>query len=243
MNTFEKRTRGYVAVPNSINDDDRLSFKALGILTYLLSRPDDWRPNYRQLMKTHTDGEVSVRAGLTELEEAGYYRRSRVQYPDGTWGWLTTVSETPSLGEPSLGNPGPDDPGSTNDGGTMTEEQREISDEISPRLPQIRKPNPIWDALEDAFGEPRTAPERSRRGKTVKELREVGASPEQVAYAVKRHRSLWPAMTVTERSIVAHWSELVHAKKQEAALPDAPIPEFYAKVLAQRAKTQTEEEL
>jgi len=234
MEGFQKRTRGYVALPNSVTEDHRLSFKALGVLTYLLSRPDDWRPNYMQLMSTHTDGEHSVRAALTELEEAGYYKREKVRHPDGTFGWLTTVFEvpgawnpgagesasveSPDLDSPVLGNPGLVPPGSTNDGEPMTENPREEEAYASPSpgLRSVRRPNPVWDSLNGHFGAPMTAPERARRGKTTKELVEVGATPEEIDAAVKRHKRIWPKVTCTERSIVAHWTELTKVDPVDA---------------------------
>lgn len=215
MSTFEKRTRGYLALPSTITNDGRLSFKALGILTYLLSRPDDWRPNYRQLEASHVDGEASVLSGLRELEEAGYYTRRKVRHPDGTFRWVTTVFESPCLGNPGMDDPALENPGSTNDSGRMTEDSGEEEAYASPS-PRKLMANPIWDALEGAFGPASTAPERRRRGLTTKELRQVGATPEQVEAAVKRHRRIWPKVTCTERSIVAHWTELTKVDPVDA---------------------------
>lgn len=38
----------------------------------------------------------------------------------------------------------------------------------------------LWDALTEHFGEPRTTSERGRRNKAVKELREAGATSEEI---------------------------------------------------------------
>jgi len=38
-----KVNRNFTVVPNEPVNDTRLSFEALGLLTYLLSRPDNWR--------------------------------------------------------------------------------------------------------------------------------------------------------------------------------------------------------
>ena len=39
----------FTVVPNEPVNDERLSFEALGLLTYLLSRPDHWTVNLEQL--------------------------------------------------------------------------------------------------------------------------------------------------------------------------------------------------
>jgi hypothetical protein len=38
-----KVNRHFTTVPNEPVNDEGLSFEALGLLTYLLSRPDDWQ--------------------------------------------------------------------------------------------------------------------------------------------------------------------------------------------------------
>lgn len=43
----------------------------------------------------------------------------------------------------------------------------------------------VWDALEKEFGAVRTKSERGRRNSAVKELREAGATPEEIAVAAE----------------------------------------------------------
>ncbi len=102
-----KRSR-YTTVDNGVVNDERLSFKALGMLLYLLSKPDHWNANYRHLMTTHTDGESSCRSALAELETVGYITREKVRTEDGTFRWELTVHEEvpPCGGFPGMDNPG-----------------------------------------------------------------------------------------------------------------------------------------
>jgi DNA-binding transcriptional ArsR family regulator len=58
-----------------IDNDDRLSWKAKGILTYLLAKPDNWRVCVADIAKRAQDGPRAVYSGLKELEQAGYVRR------------------------------------------------------------------------------------------------------------------------------------------------------------------------
>ncbi len=83
-------------------EDARLSFKARGLLAFLLSKPDSWEVYTAYLVKSsERDGRDSVVAGLKELEDSGYIRRARGRKSDGTWdGTDVTVFETPQPENP-----------------------------------------------------------------------------------------------------------------------------------------------
>lgn len=74
-----------------------------------------------------------------------------------------------------------------------------------------REPDPLWDVFDELFGFCRTRMEASRRGKAVKELREAGATVEEirVTYAYcKRFPSF------TEMAVVAHLSAALQNAQQ-----------------------------
>lgn len=85
---------------NETIEDPALSFKALGLLAWLLSRPDGWEVNHRQIAAAHGDGEYAVRSALGELETAGYLRRSCERDPAGRWRHVSIISERPMPGDP-----------------------------------------------------------------------------------------------------------------------------------------------
>lgn len=60
-------------------DDKGLSFKAKGLMVYLLSRPDGWKVYISHLATVSKDGDDSVRTAINELIEAGYVRREEVR--------------------------------------------------------------------------------------------------------------------------------------------------------------------
>ena len=62
----------YVMIDRRPIENPKLSFKAKGILAYALSRPDGWEFNLADLKNHCTDGRDAIRAGLTELREAGH---------------------------------------------------------------------------------------------------------------------------------------------------------------------------
>ena len=85
----------YTVVGNEAIRDTSLSFKATGLLAYLLSLPNDSRVSISRLVSTKTDGFDSVQSGMKELEERKYLRRIRWQKPGGLWDWRCDVTEIP----------------------------------------------------------------------------------------------------------------------------------------------------
>lgn len=86
----------FTVIQNRVIDDSRLSFKATGVLIYLLSKPDDWRTSTAQLARAKKEGIDAVRSAMTELEKAGYVRRRRFQDSAGRWQFETLVFDDPS---------------------------------------------------------------------------------------------------------------------------------------------------
>lgn len=89
------RKKNFTIIDNRILEDDRLSFKAKGILCYLLSRPDDWQVNDSHLSSIGIDGEASTRSALKEIEDAGYLVRIRRKGERGRFEWDTYVYDEP----------------------------------------------------------------------------------------------------------------------------------------------------
>jgi hypothetical protein len=72
------RDRNWKQINLTATMDDRLTWKAKALHTYLVTRPDEWSFNERDIIKRGKDGRDGVRAGLIELEEAGYLRRETI---------------------------------------------------------------------------------------------------------------------------------------------------------------------
>ncbi len=69
---------GFVSIPNSTVRDRGLSWKARGVLAYLLSHANGFDLNYKAVLNgSDKDGNTSTRSALTELEESGYLRREQ----------------------------------------------------------------------------------------------------------------------------------------------------------------------
>lgn len=83
----------FTIVRNQSVRDHRLSYKATGLLVYLLSLPDDTRITREELAGCKRDGKESVRTALQELARAGYLERTVTRLPNGRRITETTLSE------------------------------------------------------------------------------------------------------------------------------------------------------
>jgi hypothetical protein len=89
------RRRQYENIPLPLIRDARLSYRALGVLTRLLSNADGFRMNSADLARERKEGRDAVRAALSELEDAGYIVRAKRQNTRGQWSTVMIVSEEP----------------------------------------------------------------------------------------------------------------------------------------------------
>ena len=70
----KNRDNPYFMMDKRPIENPNLSYKAKGILSYLLSRPDDWKINLQDLINRSTDGRDGVKSGLDELALEGHVR-------------------------------------------------------------------------------------------------------------------------------------------------------------------------
>ena len=77
-NMDRTKRHNFTIVPNEIIKNETLSWKSKSILIYLLSLPDSWSINIANITNMATDGKDGVKAGIKELEKAGYiYKESK----------------------------------------------------------------------------------------------------------------------------------------------------------------------
>ena len=75
------KNRNYTVMSNTHLKDKRLSLKAIGLLSIVLSLPDDWHYTVNGLVGIVKDGERAVNGALSELKENGYLRIEKL-YPN-----------------------------------------------------------------------------------------------------------------------------------------------------------------
>ena len=72
-----KHSGSFAVIPNITANDEQLSIDALGMLVFLLSKPNDWQVNVANLRKRFGIGRDRAYAILKELEAAGYVQKSQ----------------------------------------------------------------------------------------------------------------------------------------------------------------------
>lgn len=85
----------WTIIRNEVICDPGLSFKATGVLIYILSKPDDWRTSTSHLATVKREGLDAIRTALNELRARGYVRTRRYQDQAGRWQYETEVFDTP----------------------------------------------------------------------------------------------------------------------------------------------------
>lgn len=101
--TKKDKDNPYVMIDKRILANPKLSWKAKGIWTYLMSKPDDWEVILADIEKRSTDQNRAVRSGLQELRDAGYIWKAQERDETGQITkhlWL--VFEQPQMKTPKI---------------------------------------------------------------------------------------------------------------------------------------------
>lgn len=111
-----KKDNPFAQIDKVAIQDKRLSWKARGILCYLLSKPNDWKVILQDLInQSEKDGDSSVRAGIKELRNLGYMRLDRIKDKSGKVDhWEYTVYEKPLSDFPQVEKPQVENRGNNN---------------------------------------------------------------------------------------------------------------------------------
>lgn len=112
MSVFRiERTKDYTVMSNHHLKDKRLSLKAKGLLSQMLSLPEDWDYTLSGLAYINREKIDAIRQAIKELESSGYIVRSRKRDEKGRLQgsdyviYEKPVSDLPALENPTLDNP------------------------------------------------------------------------------------------------------------------------------------------
>ncbi len=134
---IEKNT-DYTTVSNHHLRDKNLSLKSIGLLTIMLSLPDDWDYSLEGLTMITKDGLASVRTAIKELEDNQYLVRNQTRNERGKFGDIEyLVYETPICEKPISVKPKTEKPISEN----RTEINTNITKELNNKILNNKKKN------------------------------------------------------------------------------------------------------
>ena len=148
-----EKTKDYTTMSNFHLRDPNLSNKARGLLSTMLSLPEDWDYTTRGLAKICKDGVDGITAQLKELEQYGYLIRHRIRDSNGRIVDMEYViyerphtaspdTEKPYMVKPDMGLPRLETPTQINIDKRITDESNTdlsnthsiLSDEVRPSV-------------------------------------------------------------------------------------------------------------
>ena len=159
-----EKTRDYTVMANHHLRNTELSLKAKGLLSLMLSLPEEWDYTTKGLARICKDGVDSICAGVRELEDHGYVVRERIRNPNGQLGAIeytileqprepkqekpereNPVQANPVLDYPVLGKPEQENPAQLNTYRTNKDESNTLS--ANPYPIKSYPINPIADQM------------------------------------------------------------------------------------------------
>ena len=139
-----EKTRNYTVMSNHHLRDKSLSLKAKGLLSLMLSLPEEWDYTTKGLAYICKDGVDSICTAVRELEGAGYIVRQRERHADGTLGGIEyTILEQPREPEP----PKRENPVQAENAGDAP--KRAFPEQVKPVLGKPEQENPVQLNIEE----------------------------------------------------------------------------------------------
>lgn len=139
-----KSSKGFTVVQNDIFNEN-LSLRAVGLFCKMHSLPDTWDYTVSGLCKICKDGKDSVRAGLRELEAAGYLVRSQAHDSSGRFSSseytlydvpCPPLAENPPTVNPTAVSPSAENPPQLN---IYKQNKKEVNTPIAPKGKKVRR--------------------------------------------------------------------------------------------------------
>lgn len=110
-----EKTKDFTIMSNHHLRNAELSLKAKGLLSLMLSLPEDWDYTTKGLAHICKDGVDSITTALKELERSGYLTRQRIRYENGQLGDIEyTIHEKPVTEESEAISPKRENPRQVN---------------------------------------------------------------------------------------------------------------------------------
>lgn len=98
-------TTNFTVMSNTHFKDKRLSLKAKGLLSQMLSLPEEWDYTVNGLVAINKESKTAIQSTLKELEECGYLVRTRLRDDSGHFSYQYDIYEEPQPENPFTVNP------------------------------------------------------------------------------------------------------------------------------------------
>ena len=129
-----EKSKDYTVMSNHHLRNPELSLKAKGLLSQMLSLPDNWDYTLTGLAAINRESKDAIRSAVQELEKAGYIQRRQTQDANGKFSVneyviheypvdASPLLDFPTTEKPSTENPSPEKP--------LTENPTQLNKDIS----------------------------------------------------------------------------------------------------------------
>ena len=209
-----RRDDPFARVPKSMLNDDSLSWRAKGILSYLLGKPSGWKLRVSDLVNHGREGRDAVRSALNELRAAGYAEFVEGRSVSGRFiAACWKISDSPVF-SPRTGKPDADLPDTVNPYVSKKEANKNDSTKNEPAIaesstllrPQDPPPPPLQHCAAAAIKtvKPAKSAKTSKNAQSPEGLEEAG-----------EFRKLLPDGMVPPRNWQATWGATFDALADE----------------------------
>lgn len=225
-----EKTEGsrFTRILNSVLQDQRLSYRARGLLATVLSLPPTWAHSAKRLAQHSPDGQDAVLSALRELAAAGYAEKQTFRSSGGRMAsrWLFwefppdakkpgPVTLLPDATLPGGGQPGSGLPGSglcplyeTTNAETKNVETIQLASPLGGRGGMS---SALMESLATATEGPLdklTAPAAKDVRMSLSEIMKVNPNltSEEIVRRADNYRSNLPQMLLTARALAKHWA-------------------------------------
>lgn len=155
------KNKNYTVMSNYHLRDKTLSLKAKGLLSQMLSLPDDWDYTVNGLCAINKESVSAMQTTLKELEANLYLKRTRIQDGKGRFDYVYDIYENPHTEKPHTENPCTESPCTENRPQLNTKElnTKELNKENNDTNVSLAKAgygntdiNEMFDLWKDMFG-------------------------------------------------------------------------------------------
>ena len=216
-----ERTRDYTVMSNHHLRNANLSLKAKGLLSMMLSLPEDWNYTTRGLAKICKEGVDAIGAALRELEAAGYIVRHKLRDRQGRISDTEyVIYEQPQLRKPDTDSPDTENP-------YMDKPDTEKPAELNIEKSNTQKQN-IYGSSTDSipFRATAAARPRERKGRDAMSVTEIENYRELILENIEYDclKQRYPLYLDDLNEIVELLVETVCARRKTTRISGADFP-------------------
>ena len=216
-----ERTRDYTVMSNHHLRNANLSLKAKGLLSMMLSLPEDWNYTTRGLAKICKEGVDAIGAALRELEAAGYIMRHKLRDRQGRISDTEyVIYEQPQLRKPDTDSPDTENP-------YMDKPDTEKPAELNIEKPNTQKQNTHGASTDSIpFRETAAARPPERKGRDAMSVTEIENYRELILENIEYDclKQRYPLYLDDLNEIVELLVETVCARRKTTRISGADFP-------------------